>query len=192
MQHQRNIVNVWQQRPLGRAKNQTRGHQKKMWYKIWMLRQLSMGLSDQAWFLLQVGESWAGLLSIVFTGLIMGGLLGGSLQRRLCIISVCSGSLGEIGFLYAGWYNGRNWLATAGQDVQTGWDGDGTGVEWRDRRYQAPRERHHCILRCGGRLQAAGGGGKRWLSPITSVLQGRGVFFSEQQNNPNRMHINPD
>ena len=42
----------------------------------------------------------------------MGGFWGGSLQRRLFIISVFSGSLRETGFLYARCYNGRNLLAT--------------------------------------------------------------------------------
>ena len=50
----------------------------------------------------------------------MGGLLGVSLQSRRWIVSVCSSSLGEIGFLCAGWYNGRNWLATGW--VVRGWD----------------------------------------------------------------------
>ena len=34
------------------------------------------------------------------------------------------------------------------------------------------------------------GGGKRWLAPIVSVLQGYGVFFSEQKNGANMLHIN--
>ena len=59
----------------------------------------------------------------------MGGLLGGSLQRRLCIVSVCYGLLGEIGFLCAGWYNGRNWLATGWMGpmdrMGRGWEGGG-------------------------------------------------------------------
>ena len=38
----------------------------------------------------------------------------------------------------------------------------------------------------------AGGGRKRWLPTITSALQGRGLSVSEQQNNPNRLHTNPN
>ena len=34
------------------------------------------------------------------------------------------------------------------------------------------------------------GCGKWWLAPIASVLQGRGVFVSEKQNNTNRLHKN--
>ena len=59
----------------------------------------------------------------------MGGLLGGSLQRRHCIVSVCSGSLVEIGFLYAGWYILKTCLATGWMRwmdrMGRGWDGDG-------------------------------------------------------------------
>ena len=36
----------------------------------------------------------------------------------------------------------------------------------------------------------ADGGGKRWLVPIVSVLQGRGVFFLKQQNNTIILHTN--
>ena len=39
MQQQRKRENVWRQRPLGRVKNNMRGHQQEMWYKKWMLRQ---------------------------------------------------------------------------------------------------------------------------------------------------------
>ena len=35
-------------------------------------------------------------------------------------------------------------------------------------------------------------GGKRCLPQILSVLQGRGLFVSDQQNNPNRLHTNPN
>ena len=38
----------------------------------------------------------------------------------------------------------------------------------------------------------AAGGGKQWLAPIESVLQGWGVFVSENQNNKNRLHTNPN
>ena len=40
IQHQRKRESVWQQRPLGRVKNQMRGHQQEVQKKIWMLRQL--------------------------------------------------------------------------------------------------------------------------------------------------------
>ena len=57
-----------------------------------------------------------------------------SLKRRLLIVPVCSGLLGEIGFLCAGWHNGRNWLDNSwmGRTDQTDrmgqrWD-VGTGV----------------------------------------------------------------
>ena len=33
--------------------------------------------------------------------------------------------------------------------------------------------------------------GKRWLRQISSLLKGPGVFVSEQQTNPNRLHTNP-
>ena len=124
----------------------------------------------------------------------MGGLLGGSLQRGRWIISVCSVSLKEIGFLSAGWYNGRNWLATGWMGRTDGPDGTGfgTGTVWRDRRWQAPRERHNCLLRCAWQLEAVGGSGKRWLQPICLVLQGRRLFVPEHQNNPNRLHTNPN
>ena len=49
MQQHRKRSNVCWQRPLVRVKNQTRGNQQEMWYKIWMLRQLRkmrMGLSE--------------------------------------------------------------------------------------------------------------------------------------------------
>ena len=36
----------------------------------------------------------------------------------------------------------------------------------------------------------AAGSGKRCLAPIASILQGRGVFLSEQHNNINRLHKN--
>ena len=45
------------------------------------------------------------------------------------------------------------------------------------------QEDHHWLLR---------GGGKQCIAPIESVLQGNGVFVSEQQNNPNRLHTNPN
>ena len=38
----------------------------------------------------------------------------------------------------------------------------------------------------------ASGGRKRWMPPILSVLQVRGVFMSERHNNPNRLHTNPN
>ena len=53
------------------------------------------------------------------------------------------------------------------------------------------RERHQCLLK-GGQWKAAGGGGKRWMTPIASVLQGQGLFVSEQQDSTNRMHTNPN
>ena len=53
-------------------------------------------------------------------------------------------------------------------------------------------ERHRCLLMYNGQLIATGGGRKQWLPPITSVLQGRGVFVSDHQNNPNRLHTNPN
>ena len=34
------------------------------------------------------------------------------------------------------------------------------------------------------------GGRKMWLAPIASVLQGRGLFVSEQQYNTNRLRKN--
>ena len=54
----------------------------------------------------------------------MGGLLGGSFQRRRWIVSVCSVLLGKTGFFCAGWYNGRNFLAN-GWMVETGQMGRG-------------------------------------------------------------------
>ena len=33
----------------------------------------------------------------------------------------------------------------------------------------------------------AAGGGKWWMAPIESVLQGHGVFVSEHQSNTNRL-----
>ena len=47
------------------------------------------------------------------------------------------------------------------------------------------RERHHWLL---------GGGGQREVVAVTnlSVMQGHGVFVSEQQNNPNRLHTDPN
>ena len=45
------------------------------------------------------------------------------------MVSVFSGSLGETGFLCAGWYNGRNWLATGWMGrtdrMGRGWGGSG-------------------------------------------------------------------
>ena len=38
----------------------------------------------------------------------------------------------------------------------------------------------------------AAGGEKRWLTPITLVLKGRGVFVLEQHINTNRLHTNPN
>ena len=49
IQKQRKIAIVWRQRSLGRVKNYIRGHQKEIWYKIWImrqLRQLRMGISE--------------------------------------------------------------------------------------------------------------------------------------------------
>ena len=57
--------------------------------------------------------------------------------------------------------------------------------------------RAHWRLRAGGQNRSAtigswgaAGGGKRCLPPIMLVMQGTGVFLSEQQNNPNRLHTN--
>ena len=59
----------------------------------------------------------------------MGCLLGGFLQRRHWIVSVSSILLIEIGFLCAGCYNGRNWIATVWMvrvdRIEWGWDGGG-------------------------------------------------------------------
>ena len=57
IQQHRKRANVWRHRPLGRLKNQMRGHQQEMWYKIWMLRhlrQLRMGLR---WLFLIRGDA---------------------------------------------------------------------------------------------------------------------------------------
>ena len=91
--------------------------------------------------------------------------------------------LGETGFYaLAG-------LILAGWEGLTRWDAGGTGVGWRDRHYQGlKQECHHLLFRGGGRRAA--GGGNWWLAPIASVLKGRGVFLSEQQNNTNRLHTN--
>ena len=48
IQQQRKRENVWRYRRLGEVKNQMRGHQQEMWYKIGMprqLMQLRMGIS---------------------------------------------------------------------------------------------------------------------------------------------------
>ena len=82
------------------------------------------------------------------------------------------GIMGEIGLLLSGW------------DGWTGWDGGGTGgVGGND----ASRCRNGSATID---YLGAVGGGKQWLAPIVLMLQGIGVFVSEQQNNTNRLHTN--
>ena len=40
--------------------------------------------------------------------------------------------------------------------------------------------------------EGAVGGGKQCIPPIMPVLQGLGVLVSDQENNPNRLHTNPN
>ena len=54
--------------------------------------------------------------------------------------------MGEVGLILDGW------------DRRTGWDGGGTGLGWRDQRYEALEwERHHWLLRGGRRREAVAG-----------------------------------
>ena len=70
---------------------------------------------------------------------------------------------------------------------------DGDRAVWVDWRLRVGFRNGSAII---GSLGAAGGGrraagsGKWWLIPIVLVLQGHGVFVSEYQNNPNRLHTN--
>ena len=61
--------------------------------------------------------------------------------------------------------------------------GSAGGSTVKDRRPE--RERHHWILRVAGDR-------KLWLTPFFSFLKVRRVFVSEYQNNPHRMHKNPN
>ena len=57
-----------------------------------------------------------------------------SLKRRLLIVPVCSGLLGEIVFSCSGWCMVEIGLLMAVWDRRNGWEGGGTGVGWRNQR----------------------------------------------------------
>ena len=113
--------------------------------------------------------------------------MGCSLHGRHWIVSVCSSSLGEIGSLCNGWYNGINWLANGWMGwkdhMERGWDGVGMEGPTLAGADGAPP------LSLEVRW-ATESGRKQWLTPIATVLQGPGVFVSEQKNYLNRLHTN--
>ena len=67
-----------------------------------------------------------------------------------------------------------------------GLDGTLVGQGWVEGTDVSRRRNGSATIASGG----AAGGGKRWLAPIASVLQGRGLFLSEQQNDANTLHTN--
>ena len=99
------------------------------------------------------------------------------------IVLAGSGNTGFYG-LAGYWLDGMDGLD--GALVGRGWGGPtlapaGTGAApW------ATKQERHCWLLRGGRLWEA------VAVPIALVLQGRGVFVSEKQNNKNIVHTNPN
>ena len=73
-------------------------------------------------------------------------------------------------------------LLLAGWDGWTVWHVSGTGVGWRDRRYQVPkREHHHWLLRGGGWWEAVAG------TNCVGAARAQNIFL-EKQNNTNILH----
>ena len=79
-------------------------------------------------------------------------------------------------------------------DRWTGWGVGGTGVGWTN---VSTRRNGSATMGAGAgkpplALEGLARYVKWWLAPILFVLQGRGVFVSEKQNNTNRVHTNPN
>ena len=153
MHQQRKRANFCRQRTLGRVKNQMRGHQQEIWYKIWMLRQWG----NWGWVL--NGSFWseetldhivssAGLYRIVrwiVSYPQLDRIVSDELDR---IVSAGSGNTGF--YALAGyWLDGTDGLD--GVLVGRGWDGPslapaGTGAP----PWEPEQERHWWLLRGGG------------------------------------------
>ena len=109
--------------------------------------------------------------------------LWGSLYRRLCIVSVRSGSPGEIVFYVMVGIMVEIGLLLAGRDGRTGWDGSGMeGPTLAGAGLGAP------LLSLEVR-QAVGSGD---YHQFHQCYRGRGVFVSVKQNNHNTLHTNPN
>ena len=168
---------IFQQRPLGRVKNQMRGHQQEIWYKIWILRQWGN------WWWVLNGSFWseetlAGLYCLIVSIVLywLDRIVSSGLYRIGWIVSY------QLYRFRKHWILCADWLL-AGWDGWTGWRVGGTGMGRTD---ISTRWNGSATIGSWGAV----GCGKWWLAPIASVLQGRGVFVLVQKNNTNILHTN--
>ena len=146
----------------------------------------------------EAGSFWVGPVFLIARGIL--GWFGMYCIHRLHYGRLVGGfpseeTLDRIGLL---WFSRRNWLfmrwlvqweklASYWMDGADRLDETRVGHGWYGGTNIRRRRGSATIFYLG-----AAGDWKRWLPPIASVLQGRGLFVSEKQNNPNRLHTNPN